>query len=214
MTLFEPYNLPFAAALGLMLTLAIAQAVGLGDAFGAEADVDIDTDLDGDAAISSGPIDGLFTLLGIGRVPFMIWLATFLLLFAALGLGIQQLAEGLTGGPLYRWLAAAFAGGAALPATAMIARPLGAIIPQDETTAVSTASLLGRRGRITDGTARAASPARARVKDIHGQTHHVMVEPHEQSSEFHSGDQILLVRREGNIFYATALANRQLSPTD
>ena len=83
MTLFEPHNLPFAAALGLMLALALAQAVGLGDALGAEAEIDLDADLDGDAAISAGPLDGLFTLLGIGRVPFTIWLATFLFAFAA-----------------------------------------------------------------------------------------------------------------------------------
>ncbi|GFZ96855.1 hypothetical protein GCM10010923_00870 [Blastomonas marina] len=214
MTLFEPHNLPFAAALGLMLALALAQAVGLGDALGAEAEIDLDADLDGDAAISAGPLDGLFTLLGIGRVPFTIWLATFLFAFAALGLGIQQLAAGLTGAPLYSWLAALFAGGAALPVTGVVARPLGAIIPQDESTAVSTQSLVGRRATITDGTARAASPARARVKDVHGQQHHVMVEPHETSSEFLSGDEVLLVRCDGNIFFATALSERRLSPTD
>ena len=40
-----------------------------------------------------------------------------------------------------------------------------------------------------------------------------MVEPHEAASEFHEGDEVLLVRREGNTFYATALAERRLSPT-
>ena len=213
MTLFEPYNLPFAAALGLMLVLAIVQAVGLGDLFGGDADIDIDADIDGDAAISAGPIDGLLTLLGIGRVPFMVWLATFLLAFAALGLGIQELADSLTGAPLYSWLAAVFAGGAALPVTALVARPLGRILPHDETSAVSTASLVGRRATITDGTARFGSPARARVKDVHGHAHYVMVEPHEASSEFLSGDEILLVRREGHIFYGTATSERRLSPS-
>lgn len=211
MTLFEPHNLPFAAALALMLALATAQAIGLGDMSGGDAEIDFDAD--GDAAISAGPIDGLFTLLGIGRVPFMIWLATFLLAFAALGLGIQELAESLTGSPLYRWLAAVFAGGAALPVTGIIARPLGRILPQDESTAVSTASLVGRRATITDGTARSGSPARARVKDIHGQAHYVMVEPHEVSSEFLSGDEVLLVRREGQTFYGMATRERRLSPT-
>ena len=86
-------------------------------------------------------------------------------------------------------------------------------MPKDHTTAVNTASLLGRRATITDGVARSGSPARAKVRDVHGQVHHLMVEPHEESSELHAGDEVLLVRREGNQFYATALAERRLSPT-
>ena len=213
MTLFEPHNMPFAAALVLMVLLAIVQLVGLGDAFGADADIELDADVDGDAAIQAGAIDGLFTLLGIGRVPLTIWLALFLFAFAALGVSIQALAEGLTGAPLYRWLAAVFAGGAALPVTGVLTRPLGAIMPRDETSAVRTDSLVGRRAKITDGVARTGSPARARVRDVHGQAHHVMVEPHEASSELHAGDEVLLVRREATTFYATALAERRLSPT-
>ena len=206
MTVFEPHNLPFAAALAVMLVLAAIQLVGRGDFF--ETDVDVD----GDAAISPGAIDGLFTLLGIGRVPFTIWLALFLLLFAGIGVGVQSLAEGMAGAPLDRWLAAALAGVGALPVTGVLARPLGAIMPQDETTAVPLDALLGRRAHITDGIARSGSPARARVRDYHGHPHHVMVEPHEAASELHAGDEVLLVRREGESFYATALAERRLSP--
>ncbi len=211
MTLLEPHNMPFAAALVFMLVLAIAQMVGLTDMF--DAEVDVDADVDGDAAIEGSALDGLFTLLGIGRVPLTIWLALYMFLFAGIGIGVQGLAQSMTGSPLYVWLAALIAGGAALPVTGVLARPLGAIMPNDHTTAVSTASLVGRRARITDGVARAGSPARARVKDVHGQSHFVMVEPHEEASEIHAGDEVLLVRREGNTFYATALAERRLSPT-
>ena len=126
---------------------------------------------------------------------------------------VQELATSLTGSPLDSWLAAVIAGVAALPVTGVFARPLGRILPKDHTTAVSTESLIGRRATITDGVARTGSPARARVKDVHGQTHYVMVEPHEASSEIHAGDEVLLVRREGGQFYATALAERRLSPT-
>ena len=157
-------------------------------------------------------MEGFLTLLGLGRVPLTIWLALFLLMFAGIGLSVQELAESLTGAPLYSWLAAVIAGGAALPVTGVLARPLGAVLPKDHTTAVRTESLIGRRATITDGVARAGSPARARVCDVHGQAHYVMVEPHEQSSELHSGDEVLLVRREKDQFYATALAERRLSP--
>ena len=213
-TLLEPYNLPFAAALVIMLLLALAQALGVADLLGdGEVDIDLDADPDGDAAIAAGPLDGLFALFGFGRVPMTVWLATFLLFFAGLGLGIQQLADGLLGAPLDRWVAAIFAGGAALPVTGAVVRPLGRLLPKDETTAVGLDTLVGRRAKITDGVARYQSPARAQVRDHHGHPHHVMVEPHEASSELHAGDDVLLVRREGNQFYATGLSDRRLSPT-
>ena len=209
MTLLEPHNMPFAAALVIMLVLALVQLIGVADL----GDADVDLDVDGEGLPDASMLDGLLTLLGIGRVPLTIWLAMFLLMFAGIGLSIQELAANLTGGPLYSWLAALIAGVAALPVTGIFARPLGRIMPRDHTTAVSTDSLVGRRARITDGIARHASPARARVKDVHGQSHYVMVEPHEASSELHAGDEVLLVRREGNQFYATALTERRLSPT-
>lgn len=209
MTLLEPHNMPFAAALVIMLVLAIVQLIGVAD-FG---DADIDLDADSDGLPDAGMFDGLLTLLGIGRIPLTIWLALFLFLFAGIGLSIQEFAESLTGAPLYSWLAAVVAAGLTLPVTGVLARPLGRIMPKDHTTAVSTESLIGRRATITVGIARTGSPARAKVKDVHGQTHHVMVEPHEEASEIHAGDEVLLVRREGNQFYATALSERRLSPT-
>jgi|LUMS01.1.fsa_nt_gb membrane protein implicated in regulation of membrane protease activity len=213
MTLLEPHNLPFAIAMGLMVLLALVQVLGLGD-WGVDADLDVDPDIgaDADASLQPGMVEGLLTLLGMGRVPLTIWLALFLLMFAGIGLSVQELATSLTGAPLYSWLAALIAGAAAVPVTGVLARPLGAILPKDHTTAVSTQSLIGRRATITDGVARTGSPARARVRDVHGQAHYVMVEPHEQSSELHSGDEVLLVRREKDQFYATALAERRLSP--
>ena len=213
MTLLEPHNLPFAIAMGLMVLLALVQVLGLGD-WGVGADLDVDPDIgaDADASLQPGMVEGLLTLLGVGRVPLTIWLALFLLMFAGIGLSVQELATSLTGAPLYSWLAAVIAGAAAVPVTGVLARPLGAILPKDHTTAVSTASLIGRRATITDGVARAGSPARARVRDIHGQAHYVMVEPHEQTSALHAGDEVLLVRREKDQFYATALAERRLSP--
>ena len=209
MTLLETYNMPFAAALVLMALLAIVQMLGLGDALS----VDPDVDLDADSAISAGPIEGLATLLGIGRVPLTIWLALFLLLFSMVGVSLQSFAQAFTGAPFDRWLAAILAAVGAMPVTAALARPLGAIIPKDETSAVRLSSLVGRRAEITDGIARHDSPARARVRDVHGHSHYVMVQPHDADAELHAGEQVLLVRRDEGRFYATALADPRLSPT-
>lgn len=212
MSLLADHNMPFAAALCLMVLVALVQMMGLGGV-DFDADGDIDLDLDGDGADGAGGVlDGLMSFIGLGRVPFMIWLAVFLFLFAALGVGIQSLADSLTGAPLYRWLAALFAGGAALPVTGILVRPLARILPQDETTAIKRDSLVGRRGTIMTGRATAGSPARTKVIDRHGRPHFVMTEPHEASSELHEGDEVLLVRREHNIFYGVPLQERKLAP--
>jgi len=200
--LLEPHNLPFAAALCVMAIIAVVQLFGAADFFG-------DHDFGHD---SDGAVDGLLSVFGIGRVPFLIWLALFLITFAGLGLGIQALAADLTGAPLDARLAALFAAIASLPVTAALSRPLGAILPGDETTAVTLDDLLGRRAHITDGVARRGSPARARVNDRHGMAHYVMVEPHEDASELRAGDEVLLVRREGTGFVAAELVDRALSP--
>jgi len=216
MSLLADYNLPFAIAFGAMLLLAMIQFIGVGDLFDLDADLDVDADVDASADVggSASIMGGITTLLGLGRVPFLIWLMTFLFLFASIGVGIQSLAGSLLGAPLDALLAAVITFGVTLPVTATLVRPLGHILPQDETTAVGIDSLVGRRATVTTGHARRGFPARAKVRDRHGQTHHVMVEPHEAGSEFHEGDEVLLVRREGQTFFSVPLAERRLAPID
>ncbi|QZH74412.1 MAG: YqiJ family protein [Erythrobacter sp.] len=210
MSLLADHNLPFAIAAGAMLLLGLLQVIGLGD-FDFLADADVDADGMADPT-SAGLGGALATLLGLGRVPFFVWLMVFLLLFAVIGLGVQGFAEELTGAPLYAWLAAVIAGGASLPFTSALVRPLGRIMPQDETSAVGLDSLVGRRAQITEGKSARNSPARARVHDRHGLAHYVMVEPHEDASVIPAGDDVLLVRREGEKFFGVPLAERSLAP--
>ncbi len=67
-----------------MAALAIIQLIGLGD-FGPDVE-----------------ING-----GMGRVPFTIWLACLLMVFAGVRFSIQSLAEGQLGAPVYSLLAGA-----------------------------------------------------------------------------------------------------------
>lgn len=206
MTLLEPYNMPFAAALLFMLFLAILQGVGIGDMLG-DADADFDGDFEGDF---DGEIDGeqvgfaggAASLLGLGKVPMMVWLAIYLFIFAGAGIGIQAMADSLLGAPFERWLAALITAGLALPVTAVAVRPIGAIMPKDRTSAVSVETLLGSEAVITDGTSRHGSPARAKAVDQHGQAHFVMVEPDDATNTFSAGERVVLLRKEGRQFYA------------
>jgi hypothetical protein len=193
--------LPFAVAFALLILVALAQLVGLGDLAG-------EPDLDADA----GAMEGLASILGIGRVPFLAWLAILLLMFSGVGITGQLLIDNLTGTMLSPLPAAALAAFPALVLTGLGARILAPIVPRDETTAVHIEALLGKRGRIDIGSARRGSPARAVVKDIHGQPHNVMVEPHEDGAEFLAGDEVLLVRLENDLFYAISTSDRRLGP--
>jgi hypothetical protein len=87
-------------------------------------------------------------------------------------------------------------------------------MPGDETTAVGLDELVGRRGTITIGTARRGSPAQARVADIHGQVHYVMVEPYDDRQSIGEGETVRLDRRDGHIFIAVGRTDRIESGLD
>jgi len=211
MDLLQSHNIPFLAALVLMVLLAISQLVGLGDLAEGDADIDVDGGEVGDTG-EIGFLGGLLSLLGVGRVPFLIWLALLLFAFALIGISLQALSADLLGNVLHPALAAVLAGLFALPVTGAVSRPLGAILPGDRTTAVPLSSLVGREALIQIGTARAGSPARAKVIDIYGQAHFVMVEPHDATQSLNTDEAVLLVRREGNTFYAQRHENPLLAP--
>jgi hypothetical protein len=195
-TLFEPHNLPFLIAFGALAVIALLQVTGIGEAIEGAGEFDA-----ADGLEMGGLGEALTTLLGLGRVPLLIWLASLLFVFAVTGVIGQSLLASLLGAPLSAGWAALAAGAAALPLNSLAMRPLAAVMPQDETTAIGLDELVRRDAEIQIGTARAGSPARAKVIDRHGQAHFVMVEPHDQTLAFNAGDTVLLVRREGETFY-------------
>lgn len=183
--LTAPETIAFSAALLLMMAIGLIEALGLG-ASGIDLDID----------------SGVLDWLGFGRVPLLVLLVAFLASFGILGLVGQQTAFSLTGALVSPLIAIPAALASALPLTALLARGLARIMPQDETTALDLDDLVGLPGTITVGRASANSPARTRVVDPHGQAHHVLVEPHDPAATFEEGDSVVLVRREGQGFRA------------
>ena len=189
-----PENIVFSAALLLMLLIGAVQAIGLAG--------DIDADLDADADGEVGFADTLLAWAGIGRIPFLMWLVIFLALFGALGLGLQQLLTALTGGPGTNLLVVPVTAIAATPVTGAASRLVAHILPGLETTAIERDELIGLYAEISIGTASVGNPARARVTDRHGQPHQIMVEPDSADQHFQTGEKVLLVKIEGDIFKA------------
>lgn len=187
-------NIFFSAAILLMFAIGILQLVGLSD-FGPDFGTDMDPEVDID-----GAGEGLLSLFGFGRLPFLILLVLFLALFGIIGLAGQEFYSSLFGWLLTPWLAVPAAAVVSLPITGLLARPLSRVIPSDETTAIDIDMLVGRRATITIGKAETGSPARAKVVDLHGHGHFVMVEPANDGEVFRQAEEVLLVRREKETF--------------
>ena len=190
--LLAPENVFFSAALLLMLLIGLVQAMGIvGDIDGTDV---------GDHDADAGAAEALLAWAGIGRVPFLMWLVVFLAFFGTLGLGLQQLLTALTGGPGTNLLMVPATAAAALPPTGAAARVIARVFPSIETTAIDREELIGTRATITVGTATPGNPAPARCIDRHGHPHQIMVEPDSADQRFQTGETVLLVKREGEIF--------------
>jgi hypothetical protein len=191
-----------------MVMLAVVQLVGLGHALGGDGHyIDVDH---GDLDVEGG----LLSLIGFGRLPLLMWLMLLLALFGLIGLTGQEVLAALFGQSLSGWIATPMTALVALPATGLLARPLAAILPRDETTAVSIDTLVGREAELVIGRATPGNPARARVLDVHGLAHHVMVEPDGDGQTFVQGERVLLVRREGDLFKAITRGDHHLPRLD
>lgn len=215
---FAPFTFALALLFGLLALELIALAVGgsllagegevdldvadLPDLDVAEFDLDIDADIDlGDfelaeveADVPDGASVGPFGWLGIGKMPFMIWLVVLLAGFGLSGMGLQLTLRDLLGFDLPSWMAA-------IPASAFglwFARGFGSVfarlLPKTETEATSERMLARRRGVITQGTASRGRPAEVRVMDRFGNTHYLRAEPLQDKDALDQGTEVLVLR--------------------
>jgi hypothetical protein len=189
---------PYALATGLLVAVAVTEALALL--------IGMSTLHWHDGAVTEQPDGFAGEVLGwlhIGRVPILVILVIFLTTFAVVGFAAQFVAKFAIGYFMPLPVASGVALVAGVCGVRFFGAALGKIIPKDETTAVPDASLVGRIGTIVIGTARVGRPAEARLRDEHGGTHYVMVEPEEPDQTFASGESVLLVRHlSGRRFHA------------
>jgi len=108
----------------------------------------------------------------------------------------------LTGGWASGWLVVPPVLLLTLPLLRISLAGLGKVMPKDETTAVSEDSLIGRVAVVTLGVARVGAAAEAKVKDQHGYSHYLLVEPDLPEIEFSQGQAVLLVSRQSAVYKA------------
>ncbi|NOD63569.1 MULTISPECIES: OB-fold-containig protein [unclassified Ruegeria] len=215
---FVPFTMALALLFGLLALELIALVLG-GSLLAGEGEVDLDAvdvpdldvadfDLDIDADIELGEFEladietdvpdaaaaGPMAWLGIGKVPFMIWLVVLLAGFGLSGIGLQLALRDLLGFDLPSWMAAIPAGAFGL----WFARGFGAVfarlLPKTETEAMSERMLARRRGVISQGTASRGRPAEVRVMDRFGNTHHLRAEPLQDKDILEQGTDVLVLR--------------------
>jgi hypothetical protein len=173
-------------------------------------DVDIDAGVSADVSASNA-LSKILSWLRVGKVPVIVLLVIFLTAFGLGGLYLQNVMDDMFGYLLPSAVASGIAICIALPITRFCGGIVERIIPKDETDAVSVKTLIGRVATILVGTAATDSSAEAKVKDQHGQTHYIMVQPDADEETFTAGDDVLLVRKAGSVFYVIKNTNMNLS---
>ena len=201
MNLFTaPQTLPFGVAVALIVAIALLEGLGMLVALSPSNVID---DLLPHAVPESG-LDRVLGWLHLGRVPALVLLLIFLLGYALFGYALQKVAFNLLGSFLPAWLAGLLAAPPGLATVRGLGSLVAHIVPRDETSAVSEQSLVGRAGVVSAGAARRGMAAQARVRDGHGRTHYLMVEPDIDDEIFEEGAQVLIVRKEGPFYRCIA----------
>ena len=177
-----------------------------------DVDVDVDADVaaDGDLAEATIRVDALpgilraLSWLGLGKVPVIILVSMFLMVFGLIGMVGQYVVLSLTGRQFMlpgfiAWLPALMV---TLPIMRVFSNTMARIMPKEETSAVSEKTFVGRIALITGGVARRDHPAQAKLVDEHGQTHYIMVVPDDDDETFEDGSDVILVKRVSAVFRA------------
>ena len=188
---FAQETWPFGSALLLMLALFVIEGAGL------LFSVSPSGWLDGLMPDLPDSVEGPLGWLHLGKVPFLILLGIFLAGFSMTGYTIQAFSHSLLGRLLPAWLAAAPAALAGMAMVKGLGGLLARVMPSDETSAVSELSLVGRAGVVVQGIARQGVAAQLKLRDMHGRTHYVLVEPDLPEDSFEEGTAVLLVKKNG-----------------
>jgi hypothetical protein len=195
---------PFAAALVILLALGVIEGFGL---FLGHSPSEWLQDFLPDAPDGA---DGVLGWLHWGKVPLLVLLVLFLMGFSMGGYVVQSLANGALGNMLPVWLASMPALLTGLASMHTVGGLIARIVPRDETAAVSENSLIGRAAVVSRGIAKTGYAAEAKVRDIHGKLHYVMVEPDLPGQVFAEGASVVLVSKIARGYSCIANPHPQL----
>lgn len=204
MDVFASETAPFAVAIGLTLAIAVIELAGL--LFGAQPSAIVDSalpDLDTDVPdMELGPLSQTLSWLSFGRLPALVVLILITASFGLCGFALQEALRRTLGFALDPWIASVPAAIGAAFVTRHAGLAIARIMPREESDAVSTKAFVGRVATVFRGVAGHGSPAEAKLTDIHGKTHYLLVEPDEGETVMPEGSEVVIIRQEGSVYRA------------
>lgn len=195
-------NLPFTISLMVMFLITLIELFGFFT--GSSLSHILDHHFVFDHEIPDPTLSGfksIFSWLGIGRVPIVVLLIIFLLLFGMFGLFVEGIGWSLLGMPIPMIFAIIISLSFTLPLQKYLCIGISKIIPQDETEVISEETFIGKIATIVIGTAKQGKPAQAKLRIEH-QTHYLMVEPDHNDESFGQGESVIIVKKSGSKFVA------------
>lgn len=204
MDVFASETAPFAVAIGLTLAIAAIELLGL--LLGAQPSAMVDSalpELDTDLPdMEVGPLSQSLSWLSFGKLPALVVLILITASFGLCGFALQEALRRTLGFALDPWIASlpAIVGAAFVTRHAGLA--IARIMPREETDAVSTTAFVGRVATVFRGVAGPGTPAEAKLTDIHGKTHYVLIEPDEGETVMPEGSEVVIIRQEGPVYRA------------
>lgn len=212
MDVFASETAPFVVALGLTLVIALIELLGL--LLGAQPSAvvdsalpDFDADVDG---VELGPLSQSLSWLSFGKLPALVVLILISASFGLIGFIGQDVLRRTIGFAIDPWIASVPAAVGAAFVTRHVGLALARIMPKEESEAVSTKAFVGRVATVFRGIAGKGHPAEAKLTDIHGKTHYVLVEPDEGEPNMPEGSEVVIIAQEGPVYRAIT----KLKPAD
>jgi len=206
MDVFASETAPFAVAIGLTLAIALIELLGL--LLGAQPSAMVDSalpdfDVDIDAPdMELGPLSQSLSWLSFGKLPALVVLILITASFGLTGFAVQEALRQTLGFALDPWIASVPAVFGAAFITRHVGLAIARIMPKEETEAVSTKAFVGRVATVFRGVAGPGAPAEAKLTDIHGKTHYVLIEPDDGEPAMPEGSQVVIIRQEGPVYRA------------
>ncbi|WP_394130823.1 OB-fold-containig protein [Shewanella maritima] len=201
-------NTAFATAVTLVMFLLMFQL--LGRVFGINIAKQLDrispVELDMDRAVmaSESGLSALLYWLQLNRLPLMLWSMLFLLSFAVSGYSINWVTYQTFSQVTHPWVTTPVAVIVGLCFTALIGKLLAEVFPKQINQASSSYS--GLVAKVTAGTAHKNHPAEAVLVDNQHQKHYVMIEPEYEGEQFGQGEQVVLLRKQAQVWLAAPLS--------
>jgi hypothetical protein len=182
-------NAPYFFALSFLVIIFVFEVLGLligmslSHSFDSLIDFDVDTD-----------IGGHLSLLGLGKVPLIIWLTFFFGLFSTLGYTANAISNSIIG-LIPIWLSIAPVAIVSFIINRALCKVFAKAFPRFETTAVSTDTFSGRVAKITIGNATFTKFAMGVVLDEYHTSHNVRVQAMDDGIVLNQSDPVILVEQ-------------------